>query len=98
MCHLHLLDLRNLNLLRGDLVQPAEIRLPADGDNAREHAAELGRDVHEAECRDGGPEFAAVDETRGESYLQTLECLSQSSACEERVEAEEVGVEDGGED
>lgn len=85
------------DLTRGFLVEPTQVRLPANGNDAREHIAELRWHVDEAECRDGGPELGAVGHADGESLLQALPGLLEGGTCEEGVHAEEVGIEDGGE-
>ena len=85
------------DLTRGFLVEPAQVRLPANSNDAREYVAELRRHVHEAECRDGGPELDAVSHADWESLLEALPCFLESGARKEGMHAEEVGIEDGGE-
>lgn len=79
-------------------MQPAQIRLPADGNNTRDHAPESRVDVSEQQRRDGGPQLCAVDQTYGEGDAEAVKGFGNGGAGEERLGGEEVGVEDGGED
>lgn len=96
---LHTLDfvLFRQDLTRSLLVQPAQIRLPAHSNDAREYVPELSWHIHEAECSDGGPELDAVGHADWESLLQALPSFLEGGARKEGMHAEEVCIEDGGE-
>lgn len=87
-----------LNLPRSLLIQPTQISLPAHGNAPREHVPELRRDIHEAERRDHGPELGAVDDTPGQGDFEAFKGFLERGAREQGVDAEEVGVEERGED
>lgn len=90
-------ELGRQDLTRGLLIEPAQVRLPANSNDAREYVPELRRHVHEAERRDGGPEFDAIGHADRESLLQALPCFLEGGAREEGMHTEEVGIEDRGE-
>lgn len=84
-----------LHLTGRFLVQPAEIRLPPDGNNPDKQAAELRRHVDEVDGLDDGPDLDAVLEAVGEGVFQSLHGIAERAPAEQRVHAEEVRVEDG---
>lgn len=93
LCHI-LLD---PNLPGRILIQPAQICLPSHSDDAKKQRPELRPHVDETERADCGPEFEAVDDACRHGFLQPLQRVGYSGAGEERLHAEEVGVEDRGE-
>lgn len=84
-----------LHLTGRFLVQPAEIRLPPDGNNPDKQAAELRRHVDEVDRLDDGPDLEAVLQAVGEGVFQSLHGIAERAPAEQRVHAEEVRVEDG---
>jgi len=61
-----------LDFSRRPLIEPAQVGLPAHGDQAREDAPEMRRDIHEAEGGHRGPELDAVRNTLRNSPSQAL--------------------------
>lgn len=80
------------------LVQQAQVCLPPDSDDAAKYAPVLYGYVCKTECRNDGPEFATVDAARGHRVLDALDDLGESCAAEQGLHAEEVRIEDGGEE
>lgn len=77
----------------GHPIEPSEVCLPADGNNAREQAAVLDRDEGEGEGGHPRPELARVDHARRDGVVDALEDLGGCAAGEDGLGSEEVGVE-----
>nr|POF04707.1 hypothetical protein CFP56_73825 [Quercus suber] len=85
-------------LLLGLFVQPAEVGLPEDGDDAGEDAAVLGRDEGEVECGDDGPDLPGVHPADGDGVADAALRLLPGRAGQQALHAEEVRVEERGEE
>ncbi|PFH55196.1 hypothetical protein XA68_10461 [Ophiocordyceps unilateralis] len=80
------------------LVEVTQIGLPTDGDDAGEDATKLERQEDEAESHDGGPNLERVEPADGDGVAQALQSGGGALAREEDVSAEEVAVEEWGEE
>lgn len=79
-------------------VQKAEVALPGDGKDAREHESILRREKPEAERRDRRPQLERIDDANGHRSLDPRDCPHGPFTRENGLHAEEVGVEHGRED
>lgn len=82
----------------GVLVEQVQVRLPANGDNTAEDASVLDWHVGEAESRHCGPDLAAVPPTCWHGVADALDDFGEGCTREERLHAEEVRVEQRGEE
>ena len=72
--------------------------MPAHRHNACEEGSILRRDVRKLESSDCGPKLAAVDEAGRYGSLDSLPRAGKAVTREQGLHAEEVAVEDRGED
>lgn len=79
-------------------VEHCEICLPANVDNAREHASIFHWDECKAECSKYRPHLAGVDEAGGQSILDTLNYFGRCAPGQESLRAEEESIEKRGVD
>lgn len=79
------------------LVQIAEVRLPPNSNDAEEDAAKVEGD--ESEADDGGsrPDLPGVQPAGRNGGLDAVDGRREGVARQQRLAAEEVGEEDGGE-
>lgn len=85
-------------LYLGHSVEHCEICLPANVDNACEHASIFHWDERKAECRKYRPDLAGVDEAGRQSILDTLNYFGRGAPGEESLRAEEESIEKRGVD
>lgn len=89
-----------LQLLLGSglLVKEVQICLPANGNDTAKNASVLDRHVGEAEGGDCRPDLAAVPPAGGHGVFDALDNLGKGATRKERLHAEEVGIEQWGEE
>nr|POE93593.1 hypothetical protein CFP56_19605 [Quercus suber] len=85
-------------LVLGLLVEPAEVGLPEDGDDAGEDAAALRGDEREVERHDGGPDLPAVGPADGDGVEDAALGLGPGGAGQQALHAEEVRADERGEE
>ena len=93
---LHLM-MRRRHILRL-AIQITQIRLPPDRYEAYEYRPVLHREERKAECRHGGPHLHGVNEADRHRKLNALDGSFDGFAGEERLGAEEEGIEGRRED
>lgn len=79
-------------------VQKAEVALPGDGKDAREHESILRGEEPEAERRHRRPQLERIDNANRHRTLDPRDCPHGSFARKHGLHAKEVGVEHGSED
>lgn len=88
----------HLFLGSGLLVKQVQIRLPANGNDTAKDAPVLDGHVGEAEGGDCRPDLAAVPPAGGHGILDAFDDFREGAAGKECLHAEEVGIEQRGEE